>query len=167
MLTLKNKLMCRCVTQHQQNCLHLGTTKNLQHTNKHPYCETNPSLSIQLHHEVDVNKDTDQRQHRKQRHLEQGRRKSFITHANTCLCNKNRRINSKSHPKGEHCLNLTHSEVQYLRSSMKSIYLKGDILVALGLSPDDDEANQGENSQADHHSDPYSVSLYDLATPHC
>lgn len=47
------------------------------------------------------------------------------------------------------------------------VYLEADGLVALRLSPDDDNADGGGDAEHCHYSDPYRLPLYDVLTPHC
>lgn len=46
-------------------------------------------------------------------------------------------------------------------------YLEADGLGALGLSPDDDNADGGDDAKQRYYSDPYSLPLYDVLKPYC
>lgn len=57
-------------------CSRNGDYKGLSFTDSHPDGEADPCTHVQLHHEVDVDKNTEQGQPGKQRDLEGDREKS-------------------------------------------------------------------------------------------
>lgn len=97
-------------------------------TNCHPNCKPTPRANVQLHHEVEVDKNTEQRQPGKKRNLEETKSESELGPAADRYA--------------------TFSEVGGQES-----HLEGKSLLALGLPPDDNHADDTQHSQEDtrHH----------------
>lgn len=115
-------------------------------TNSHPNCKAAPRGQIQLHHEVDIDKNTEQGQPRQKRHLEEKtdnlRRGTFTEHHH-------------------HCKLYRH---EILRVSHK--HLEGERFFALRLPPDDDDTEEAQRREDGTHGHPHRMAVHQFVQPH-